>query len=509
VDLIQKRSSLIACILDAKGIGSGLLIGPDGWIVTNKHVAPNAGPFRVILSDGRSVAGVGLHQSPHFDLAIVKIALPTPDHFELDADVSDDFGVGTEVWAIGHPRGCRFSVSSGIVSNPYRLIDDEYFVQSDAAINPGNSGGPLLDARGRLVGIVSRMAANAQGLGFAVPGEVVADYVRQVRRLVRSLVVQVPEALLAQAQEQQHGTEGTAREGIEQLIAAGRAEVVDLEEGEEQVGGTMKLRRGKTQAEVRWNDGVLVARSRIAALGPHEAANAKLLYEVLELNSRPELGGAWFGISDGAIEVTMRRGTERLSAVEAFAVVDRVLELGATWATRVGHMVLTRSQGGGMPDPAGAHPPPHGPSPAQNYPPPPPASPYDQFQQQPGYGSPPQQPGYGPPPQQPGYGAPPPQQPGYGPPPQQPGYGPPPQQPGYGAPPPQQPGYGPPPQQPGYGPPPQQPGYGPPPQQGYGQPNPPPPNPGISVGQPVFPEQRKPVFGGPLPEWPPKDPRSI
>jgi hypothetical protein len=489
VDLIKHRSSLIACILDPKGLGSGLLVSHDGWVVTNKHVAPNAGPFRVVLADGRNVAGVGLHQSPHFDLAVVKIAIETPEYFDLRVNISDDFGVGTEVWAIGHPRGCRFSVSRGIVSNPYRLIDDEYFVQSDAAINPGNSGGPLLDARGRLVGIVSMMAANAQGLGFAVPGEIVADYVRQVRRLVDSQVVHTPEALLAQAQEQQHGSAGTARDGIEQLIAAGRAEVVDLEEGENQEGGTMKLRRGKTQAEVCWDDGVLLARSRIAALGPHEAADAKLLYEVLELNSRPDLGGAWFGINDGAIEVAMRRGVDRLSAVEAFAVVDRVLELGATWSERVGHMVLTRSQRGIAPDPAAAYAPP----PTPGYAPPPPASPYDQFQQQPA--QPPQQPGYAPPQQ------------GYGPP--QQGYAPP--QPGYGQP---QQGYAPP--QPGYGQP--QPGYGqgyPPPPPGqpgaYPPPPPPPPGPGgVTTGQPIFPPSetnRQPVFGGPLPEWPPRDPQ--
>lgn len=342
MDAIHQRSRLITCILDPKGLGTGLLCGSDGWIVTNKHVAPNAGPFRVILADGRNVAGVGVHQSPHFDLAIVKIATDTPEYFDLSRDVSDDFSVGTEVWAIGHPRGCRFSVSRGIVSNPYRLIEDEYFVQSDAAINPGNSGGPLLDGSGRLVGIVSMMTANAQGLGFAVPGEVVADYVRQVRRLVGSQVVHVPLALLAEAQEKQHGSVGVVREGIEQLVATGRAEVEHLEDGSDE--GSMKLRRGKARADVHWDDGVLVVRSRAVALGPHEAADARLLYEVLELNSLPDLGGAAFGIRDGAIEVSMRRGTDRLSAVDAFALVDRVLELSATWSERLGHMVLERAQ---------------------------------------------------------------------------------------------------------------------------------------------------------------------
>ena len=442
MDPIQRRSRLIACILDPKGLGTGLLCGVDGWIVTNKHVAPNAGPFRVILADGRNVAGVGVHQSPHFDLAIVKIAIDTPDYFDLTHDISDDFGVGTEVWAIGHPRGCRFSVSRGIVSNPYRLIDDEYFVQSDAAINPGNSGGPLLDSRGYLVGIVSMMAANAQGLGFAVPAEVVADYVKQVRRLVASQVVHVPLALLAEAQEKQHGTAGTARDGIEQLVATGRAEVENLEE--EELGGSMKLRRGKTQVDVRWDDGVLVARSRVAALGPHEAADARLLYEVLELNSSPDLGGAAFGIRDGGIEVSMRRGVDRLTAVDAFELVDRVLQLASMWSERIARMVLDRTQRAFVP--------------SDQTPYAPPASPYAP-------------PGYGAPPAPPAFGAP--QPPPYGAPPAPPAYGAPPAPPPYGAPPQPPPPYA------------------------------PPPDGGIATGQPVFPQARKPVFGGAIPEWPP------
>ncbi len=482
MDPIQRRSRLIACILDPKGLGTGLLCGADGWIVTNKHVAPNAGPFRVILADGRNVAGVGVHQSPHFDLAIVKIAIDTPDYFDLTQDVSDDFGVGTEVWAIGHPRGCRFSVSRGIVSNPYRLIDDEYFVQSDAAINPGNSGGPLLDARGHLVGIVSMMAANAQGLGFAVPAEVVADYVKQVRRLVSSQVVHVPTALLAEAQEKQHGTAGTARDGIEQLVATGRAEVENLEE--EELGGSMKLRRGKTQVDVRWDDGVLVARSRVAALGPHEAADARLLYEILELNSLPDLGGAAFGIRDGGIEVSMRRGVDRLAAVDAFALVDRVLELASTWSERVARMVLDRSQRAFVPsEPYAAASPHAAPSPyAPPVPPyaPPPGAPYAA---PPGAPYAPPAPPYAPPPGAP-Y-APPPGAP-YAAPPGAP-YAPPPGAPPYAPPP-----YAPPPGTPPYAPPPGTPPYAPPPGDG-----------GLSTGQPVFPQPRKPVFGGSIPDWPP------
>src|SRR5688572_9781656 len=76
-DMIKQRTQQIALVQDSKGLGTGVVVGPDGWILTNRHVAPSVGPFRVILADGRNVNGVGVHQSSHHDLAIVKVGVET------------------------------------------------------------------------------------------------------------------------------------------------------------------------------------------------------------------------------------------------------------------------------------------------------------------------------------------------------------------------------------------------------------------------------------------------
>ena len=336
MDAVHRVAKQIVCILDPKGLGTGLIVGDDGWVLTNKHVAPNAGPFRVVLADGRNVAGVGLHQDAHLDLAIVKLAIDTPGAFDLENEVHDEMTVGTEVYALGHPRGCKFSTARGIVSNPYREIDDVHYVQTDCAINPGNSGGPLLDTEGKLAGIVSMMAAFSQGLGFAVPGALAADYVRQVRRLVRAGVVAIPDRVLEEAQHAFEGPEGAVRDGVEQLVAAGRAQV-EMEEEPRDEG--VRLVRGKIRVDVSWKDGTLVARGRVAALGPQESKDAALLTWLLEVNGGGELGGASLGVVDGALEVAMRVPTAGLSVPAAYGAIDRILELTATWSERVGKRV--------------------------------------------------------------------------------------------------------------------------------------------------------------------------
>jgi len=473
MDAVHRVSKQIVCILDPKGLGTGLVVGSDGWVLTNKHVAPNAGPFRVVLADGRNVAGVGLYQDPHYDLAIVKVAIDTPEPFDLDGNVHDEMTVGTEVFAIGHPRGCKFSTARGIVSNPYREIDGQHYVQTDVPINPGNSGGPLLDDEGKLAGIVSMMAAFSQGLGFAVPGALAADFVRQTRRLVRAGVVTIPERVLAEAQQAYEGPEGSVRDGIEQLIAAGRAEV-EMEEEQREEG--IRLRKGKVRVDVSWKDAVLVVKGRVAALGPHESNDAKLLTWLLEVNGTGELGDAFLAVIEGAVDVVVRVPTAGLSVPAAYGAIDRILELTSTWSEKVGKRVWEATHPGQQP-PQAAPPPPQPPQapypPQPGYPPQPPAYPPQPAYPQPPHAYPPQ------PPQAP-----------YPPQPPQPPY--PPQPPVQGQPHPPQPPY---PPQPPQGTPP--PGQQPPqqPQQG-----------GLSTGKPLFPgPDRRPVFGGGGGYTPPPD----
>lgn len=173
------------------GVGSGVIIDQDGYILTNYHVVEGAEAIDVFLSDGRSFPAVVTGSDVWSDLAILKIQgnnLPV-------AQLGDStrLRVGQQVIAIGNPFGFDYSVTTGIVSALGReLLTDptgqhtlQNMIQTDAAINPGNSGGPLVDLQGRVVGIntaVVRLVQGfeAQGLGFAIPITSAQEIVRQI-----------------------------------------------------------------------------------------------------------------------------------------------------------------------------------------------------------------------------------------------------------------------------------------------------------------------------------------
>ncbi len=159
------------------GMGSGVIVRPDGYILTNNHVIEGADELNVELSDGQTVRGEVVGTDPQTDLAVIKIDLPGLQAAPIGS--SDDLRVGDWVLAIGSPFGLDQTVTSGIISGMHRrqrIIADgnglEDFLQTDAAINPGNSGGPLVNLRGELIGIntaiLSRSGASA-GIGFAIP----------------------------------------------------------------------------------------------------------------------------------------------------------------------------------------------------------------------------------------------------------------------------------------------------------------------------------------------------
>lgn len=161
----------------AAGMGSGVIVRPEGYILTNNHVIEGADELSVELADGRKVQGKVVGSDPQTDLAVVKIDLPGLKAAPIGN--SDDIQVGDWVVAIGSPFGLDQTVTSGIISGKNRrqgIIADgnglEDFLQTDAAINPGNSGGPLVNLRGELIGIntaiLSRSGASA-GIGFAIP----------------------------------------------------------------------------------------------------------------------------------------------------------------------------------------------------------------------------------------------------------------------------------------------------------------------------------------------------
>jgi serine protease Do len=155
------------------GLGSGVVVSKDGYILTNNHVVENADEIKVGLNDGRDLPAKVVGTDSKSDVAVLKIE--ASDLTPLPLADSDKIEVGDLVLAVGNPFGIGQTVTMGIISATGRAtlgLDYEDFIQTDAAINPGNSGGALVDADGRLIGIntaiLSRSGGN-QGIGFAVP----------------------------------------------------------------------------------------------------------------------------------------------------------------------------------------------------------------------------------------------------------------------------------------------------------------------------------------------------
>ena len=160
-------------------LGSGVLVDPSGYVVTNNHVISNADEVRVAMSDGREFTSSILLKDESLDLAILKIDAPEPFPIAPLGD-SDALEVGDLVLAIGNPFGVGQTTTSGIVSALARshigVNDFGFFIQTDAAINPGNSGGALVNMRGEVIGIntaIYSQSGGSIGIGFAIPANIV------------------------------------------------------------------------------------------------------------------------------------------------------------------------------------------------------------------------------------------------------------------------------------------------------------------------------------------------
>ncbi|MDP2368936.1 trypsin-like peptidase domain-containing protein [Rhodoferax sp.] len=191
------------------GLGSGVIVSADGYILTNNHVVEGADAIEVVLNDSRRAQAKVIGTDPDTDLAILKVALDKLPVITMGS--SDALQVGDQVLAIGNPFGVGQTVTSGIVSamgrNQLGINTFENFIQTDAAINPGNSGGALVDTNGNLLGIntaiYSRSGGN-MGIGFAIPvstARLVMDGIVKDGQVTRGWIGVEPNELSAELAE--------------------------------------------------------------------------------------------------------------------------------------------------------------------------------------------------------------------------------------------------------------------------------------------------------------------
>ncbi|HET7266127.1 MAG TPA: trypsin-like peptidase domain-containing protein [bacterium] len=171
-------------VFPQQGAGSGVIVRPDGYILTNNHVVQGAQKIKVTLLSGKVLAGKIVGTDPIADLAVIKVesAEPLP---AAALGSSRDLQVGQIAIAIGNPFGLGSTVTTGVISALNRNIQlpnliVENLIQTSALINPGNSGGALVDTSGRVIGINTAIIPNAQGIGFAIPSDLARSEMQQL-----------------------------------------------------------------------------------------------------------------------------------------------------------------------------------------------------------------------------------------------------------------------------------------------------------------------------------------
>ena len=272
----------------SSSLGSGVLVSPEGIILTNHHVISDASDIDVALADGRKLKAQVIGSDPETDIAVLKIEaknLPTP----ITLGKIDSVHVGDVVLAIGNPFGVGQTVTSGIVSAMGRdhvgINTFENFIQTDAAINPGNSGGALIDTRGNLIGINTAIFSNnggSMGIGFAIPVNLAKQVMESILNngsVTRGWIGVEPQNLskeLAESLGLAGNTEG--------VILSGVLEGGPAERGGAKPGDVLIAVNNQATKDVRQ------LLNQIAQLGPGNEATIKVLRKGKELELKVSIG---------------------------------------------------------------------------------------------------------------------------------------------------------------------------------------------------------------------------
>jgi serine protease Do len=217
------------------GMGTGIVIDPRGYVVTNQHVVDDVSSLRVRLADGTTLSARVLARDAESDLALLKINPPKPLPV-MPLGTARDLEVGETVVAIGNAYGYDHTVTVGVVSaigrdvTLNREVRYRSLIQTDASINPGNSGGPLVNMNGELIGVNVAIRAGAQGIGFAIPVDNMIKSAAAMLVQIRSHSEVAPLGLVVR--DEVAGTASTRRVVVDQ-VSAGAAEKAGLRKGDE------------------------------------------------------------------------------------------------------------------------------------------------------------------------------------------------------------------------------------------------------------------------------------
>ncbi|QWE08774.1 Do family serine endopeptidase [Polynucleobacter ibericus] len=272
----------------SSSLGSGVLVSPEGIILTNHHVISDADEIDVALADGRKVKAKIIGSDPETDIAVLKIdakQLPTP----ITLGKVESIHVGDVVLAIGNPFGVGQTVTSGIISALGRdhvgINTFENFIQTDAAINPGNSGGALVDTRGHLIGINTAIYSKnggSMGIGFAIPinlAKQVMESILSNGSVTRGWIGVEPQNLSKELLESLGLPKNTSGVLLSGVLEGGPADKGGIKPGD-----VLTAVNGNSTKDVRQ------LLNQIAQIGPGNGATLKILRKDKELEIRVQAG---------------------------------------------------------------------------------------------------------------------------------------------------------------------------------------------------------------------------